>query len=72
MSAAKDGSCILMTTKMSSSKGYKRKPKSSARRGAKLLAEEAKLKLETFLYPLVVGAGALTAIATAVGLYLKL
>jgi hypothetical protein len=38
----------------------------------KLLAEEAKLKLETFLYPLVVGAGALTAIATAVGLYLKL
>lgn len=37
----------------------------------KLLAEVAKLRLETFLYPFVVGAGVLTAAATAIGLYLK-
>ncbi|WP_445177943.1 hypothetical protein [Pseudomonas sp. McL0111] len=37
----------------------------------KFLAEEAKLKRETVLYPLVVGAGVLTALATGLGLFLK-
>ena len=37
----------------------------------KLLAEEAKLKRETFFYPLVAGAAALAALTTLFGFFLK-
>ncbi|MCO8312540.1 hypothetical protein [Pseudomonas mandelii] len=38
----------------------------------KFMAEEGKLKQETFWYPFAVGAGMVTAIVAAVGLWTKL